>query len=111
MTERGRVLATDDRPEILRVIERTLGSRFDCEFATSAAAAREKLAGAEFDLALCDIQMPGESGLALVEEIVARHPHTAVVLVTGVDDPEVAETALELGAHGTSSSPSGPGSC
>ncbi len=35
--------------------------------------------------------MPGESGLVLVEEIAREHPETAVVLVTGVDDPEVAE--------------------
>jgi putative two-component system response regulator len=109
MAERGRVLATDDRPEILRVIERTLGSRFDCEFAASVPGAREKLKEGDFDLALCDIEMPGESGLTLAEEIVERHPRTAVVLVTGVDDPEVAETALEVGVHGYIVKPFWPG--
>ncbi len=95
-----RILATDDRPEILELIERTLRGRYSCEFAASVAEARNKLAGEQFELALCDIQLPGESGLVLAEEIVEKYPHTAVVLVTGVDDPEVAETAFDLGAHG-----------
>ena len=109
MTERRRLLATDDRPEILRVIERTLGSRFDCELVADVAAAREKLAETEFDLALCDIEMPGESGLTLAREIVEGHPQIAVVIVTGVDDPAVAEAALEFGAHGYLVKPFWPG--
>jgi len=106
---RARILATDDRPEVLRVVDRTLGERYRCEFATSVADAREKLAGARFDLALCDIQLPGESGLELVEEIARAHPETAIVLVTGVDDPEVAERAFELGAHNYLVKPFWPG--
>ena len=107
--ERARILATDDRPEVLRLIERTLGDHYACEFAADVVEAREKLAGGEFELALCDIQMPGESGLTLAREIVADHPFTAVVLVTGVDDPEVAEAAFDLGAHGYLVKPFWPG--
>jgi len=106
---RPSLLATDDRPEILRLIERTLQDRFDCELAGGVEEAREKLRGAEFDLALCDIQMPGESGLTLAEEIVKGHPLTAVVLVTGVDDPEIAERAIDFGAHGYLVKPFWPG--
>jgi PAS domain S-box-containing protein len=98
--KRARILATDDRPEILRLVERTLGETYECEFAGSVADARKILAGNEFDLALCDIQMPNESGLVLVEEIVRDHPDTAIVLVTGVDDHEVARQAFEMGAQG-----------
>ena len=97
---RARILATDDRPEILRLIERSLSERYECAFAGSAAEAREKLAGEDFDLALCDIQMPGDSGLVLAGEIAKEHPETAVVMLTGVDDPEVAEHAFAAGAHG-----------
>jgi putative two-component system response regulator len=85
---------------VLRLIERALHGRYECEFAGSVAEAREKLDGGDFQLALCDIQMPGESGLILAEEIVSEHPETAVVMLTGVDDPEVAERAFRLGAHG-----------
>jgi PAS domain S-box-containing protein len=103
------ILATDDRPEVLRLVDRALGDRYECRFASSVAEAREKLAQAPVDLALCDIQMPGESGLVLAEEIVRDYPLTAVVLVTGVDDPSVAERAFELGARGYLVKPFWPG--
>jgi putative two-component system response regulator len=106
---RERILATDDRPEVLRLVDRSLGEHYDCEFAGSVSEARERLADGHFDLALCDIQMPGESGLVLVEEIAREHPETAIVLVTGVDDPEVAEQAFKLGARGYLVKPFWPG--
>lgn len=107
--DKTRILATDDRPEVLRLIERSLGDRYECEPATSVAEAREKLAGPPCQLALCDIQMPGESGLVLVEEIARDHPGTAIVMVTGVDDPQIAEQAFRLGAHGYLVKPFWPG--
>jgi putative two-component system response regulator len=44
--------------------------------------------------------MPGESGLKLVEHVLSNHPRTAAVMVTGIDEPEFAEVALENGAYG-----------
>ncbi len=107
--ERPRILATDDRPEVLRLVERTLGDRYACDFASDVETAREKLRETAYELALCDIQMPGESGLVLVEDIVRDWPETAVVLVTGVDDPAVADQAFQLGAHGYLVKPFWPG--
>jgi PAS domain S-box-containing protein len=109
-TEGARILVTDDRPEILRMVDRSLGEHFECELAGSVNEARAKLsANGGFELALCDIEMPGESGLVLVEEIVEGHPDTAIVLVTGVDDPEVARRAFAMGAHGYLIKPFWPG--
>lgn len=105
----ARILATDDRPEILRLIDRSLGEHYDCDFAGNVEEARGKLEGREIDLALCDIQMPGESGLTLAEEIIVERPLTAVVLVTGVDDPDVAEKAFAFGVHGYLVKPFWPG--
>lgn len=106
----AQILVTDDRPEVLRLIDRSIGGRFACEFAGSVEEARGKLsANGGFELALCDIEMPGESGLVLVEEIVRDHPDTAIVLVTGVDDSEVAARAFEMGAHGYLVKPFWPG--
>jgi putative two-component system response regulator len=105
-----RILATDDRPEILKLIDRALGERYECEFAGNVEEARRRLSqGGAFDLALCDIEMPGESGLVLVEEIARDHPDTAIVLVTGVDDAAVANRAFEMGAHGYLVKPFWPG--
>jgi response regulator RpfG family c-di-GMP phosphodiesterase len=91
---------TDDRPEMLAAIDIALGDRYECEFAPSVVEAREKLGDEEFKLAICDVDAAGELAMALAEEIIAEHPETAVVLVTGQDDPRVADRAFALGVHG-----------
>jgi PAS domain S-box-containing protein len=96
----ARILVTDDQPEMLRLVERSLGERYRCEFATTAQQAREKFATSTFDLALCDLEMLGESGLDWAEEITEEHPDTAVILITGEDDPEVARKAFAFGGRG-----------
>jgi PAS domain S-box-containing protein len=107
--DRRRVLATDDRPEILKVVERTLSDRFECSFAAGVGEARGRLESDRFDLAICDIEMPGESGLVLVEEIARRWPETAVIVLTGIDDTATSERAFELGAKGYLVKPFWPG--
>ncbi len=104
-----RILATDTLPEVLHLVERTLGTEYECELAASVAAAREKLTGPPFQLAFCDVQMPGEAGLILVDEIARDHPETAIVMVAGVDKPEVAEDAFRLCAQGYLVKPFWPG--
>ena len=78
--QKERILATDDRPEMLRLVGRALSPHYACEFATTVAEARSKLAEDTFQLALCDIEMPDDSGLILAEEITSNHPETCVVL-------------------------------
>jgi putative two-component system response regulator len=110
MAPSASILATDDRPEVLRLIDRSLSDRYSCELASSVEEARGKLAANDsLQLALCDIELPGESGLVLVEEIARDYPDMAIVLVTGVDDSEVAGRAFELGAHGYLVKPFWPG--
>jgi PAS domain S-box-containing protein len=108
-SDSARILAIDDSPEILRVVERTLRERFECALASDVPEARERLAAEGFDLILCDIQMPGESGLELVEELAADRTDAAIVLITGMDDPTVVSRALELGVHGYLVKPFWPG--
>jgi PAS domain S-box-containing protein len=105
----ARILVTDDRPAMLRTINRALGETYTCEFASNVEEAREKLDVATFELALCDVHAAGEMGLALTEEIVEGHPGTAVVLVTGEEDPEVARQAFALGVYGYLVEPLQPG--
>jgi putative two-component system response regulator len=105
----ARILVTDDRPEMLHTINRSLGETYACEFARNVEEAREKLAAGTFDLALCDVHAAGELGLALTEEIIEEHPGTAVVLVTREEDPEIARQAFALGVHGYLVEPLQPG--
>jgi PAS domain S-box-containing protein len=85
---------------MLRLVDRALGGQYRCEFAGNVIQAHKKLSSTSFQLALCDLQMLGGSGLALAEEITEEHPETAVVLVTDRDDPEVARRAFGFGGHG-----------
>ena len=96
----ARILVTDDRPEMLLLADRALGDHYRCEFAATVAQAHGKLGSTGFQLALCDLQMLGGSGLALAEEITEEHPEVAVILVTEKDDPEVARRAFGLGGRG-----------
>ncbi|HMJ00166.1 MAG TPA: HD domain-containing phosphohydrolase [Gaiellaceae bacterium] len=100
-TAKPRILIVDDDPTVRSMLSRMLGRQgYDCEPAASAADARQMLASAPFDLALCDLNMPGESGLELIEHVAAEHPDTATIMVTGADDSEIAGKALELGTYG-----------
>ena len=62
--------------------------------------ARAELAAGSFELILCDVRLPGESGLELVHDVVGGRTDVAVLMVSGADDPQLAETALALGAYG-----------
>lgn len=105
----ARILVTDDRPEMLYAINRALGETYTCEFASNVEKARERLAAGTFELALCDVHAAGELGLALTGEIIEDHPDTAVVLITGEEDPEVAKQAFALGVHDYLVEPLQPG--
>lgn len=95
------ILIIDDEDLIRRMLGRMLRRKgFDTTLAASASKARELLAERAFDLVLSDVNMPGESGLDLVRYVMETYPDTAAVMVTGVDDPQVAATALKIGAYG-----------
>lgn len=95
------ILIVDDEPEVLGLFREVLEVRgHSVEEASDVDEARERLAGAGFDLLLCDINLPGEPGLALVRQVANELPDTAVVIVTAVDQPALAEEALGLGACG-----------
>ena len=95
------ILIIDDEDLIRRMLGRMLRRKgFDTTLAASASEAREFLAERAFDLVLSDVNMPGESGLDLVRYVMETYPDTAAVMVTGVDDPQVAATALKIGAYG-----------
>jgi putative two-component system response regulator len=97
-----RVLVVDDERSVVYVLRRLLLRHgFVCDSAASAEEARAKLAKSPgFHVLLCDVTMPGQSGLDLVHDMPTLSADTAVVMVTGVDDPQIAEVALESGAYG-----------
>jgi putative two-component system response regulator len=95
------ILIVDDEPEVMGLFREVLEVRgHSVEEAFDVVEARKRLADAGFDLVLCDINLPGETGLTLVRQVAGELPDTAVVIVTAVDQTALAEEALGLGACG-----------
>jgi putative two-component system response regulator len=94
------ILCVDDDPHVRSCIKRLLNvAGYTCDCARDAHEARRLLALHDYAVVLCDIGLPGESGLVLLSELAPR-PAIATVMVTGIDDPYTADRALALGAHG-----------
>ena len=73
---------------------------FECDTASNADEALDKLAAGDYAMVLTDMNMPGVSGLDLIDTIQRRHPDTATVMLTGVDETRLADRALSSGAYG-----------
>jgi DNA-binding NarL/FixJ family response regulator len=50
------------------------------------------------DVVLLDVRIPDMDGLAVLERLRRQHPDVTVVMISGTDDPAVAERSLALGA-------------
>ena len=97
---KGRILIVDDEAAVRRTVARALRqSGYESEEAADVAEARAML-DSGFDLVICDLHMPGENGLVLVEHVESDYPNTGVLMATGEDSPEVAHAASVHGASG-----------
>jgi serine phosphatase RsbU (regulator of sigma subunit) len=95
-----RLLIVDDEEALAKVMARTLRSRgYESDIALTAAQARQLLEDNLYALALLDVRLPDESGYGLLQELRTTRPDTAVVMISGVDDPELGKAALEHGAY------------
>jgi len=92
-------LVVDDEPRLRRVLCRLMEhDGFACLEAGSGAEALARLGDGAVPLVLTDLRMPHMDGIELLQEIGARWPDTAVVMITGVADVDMAVRALGLGA-------------
>jgi PAS domain S-box-containing protein len=94
-------LIVDDEAAVRHLLTSTfLANGYTCTAVGDAAEARRKLEDQVFDLVCLDIEMPGESGLSLLEYIKEKYPDVAVVMASVIQERETALRALELGAYG-----------
>jgi putative two-component system response regulator len=99
--EMTKILVIDDEEPIRNILGQMLEmGGYDYALAQDALTARKILKDENFELILCDINMPGESGLEFIQYALAAYPHTAAVMVTALDDPSVAGSAMEIGVYG-----------
>jgi len=85
-TGRARLLVVDDEPNVTRSLQRSLTPEHEVVIAHGARAALELLGrGNRYDLILCDVMMPGMTGMDLYQELNRMAPDQAkrVVFMTG----------------------------
>lgn len=98
-----RILAVDDDPVILDLLEGSLGSQdhYDLRCCDSGEAALELVgSGVHFDCFLLDIMMPGLTGIDLCRELrgMEEHAITPIVVITASKDAELMTEAFHAGA-------------
>jgi response regulator RpfG family c-di-GMP phosphodiesterase len=92
------VLVVDDDPNILAGLRRHLEPRFNIACAQSGGEALQLVAnGAPVAVALCDMRMPGMSGLELLKELRKLAPDTVRMMLTGNGDQRTAAEAINQG--------------
>jgi len=97
-----RVLIVDDEDLIVQgvrsCVDWGLLEVADIHEAFDAREAKQILLQEQVDLMICDIEMPGENGLQLLEWCRKQSPHTQVILLTCHAEFTYAQKAVELGS-------------
>ena len=100
------LLVVDDEPELRGLLAEYFGRHgFTVRAAEDAARAREMIAAARPDLAVLDINMPGENGLSLARWLREAHPQVSIVMLTTAGEAVDRIVGLELGADDYVSKP------
>jgi putative nucleotidyltransferase with HDIG domain len=98
--ESTRLLGVDDEEPIRTAISRFLRScGYEVASAGSGNDALELLGHEKFMLMLCDIRMPGMTGLTLLDHATTNDSDLAVVMLSAVNDATTATDALAKGAY------------
>jgi two-component system, NtrC family, response regulator AtoC len=94
-----RVAVIDDEPVVCREIRRFLEKdRYVVETFLEGEPALQRMSQAPFDLVLCDLRLPGKSGLDVLRQIKADYPLTEVILITAYRSMDAAVEAIQAGA-------------
>jgi DNA-binding NtrC family response regulator len=97
--EPPRVAVIDDEPVTCREIKRWLEKDHTIvETFLEGKPAVRRMGQAPFDLVLCDLRLPDQSGLEVLAQIKARDPQTEVIIITAYSSVETAVEAIKAGA-------------
>jgi putative two-component system response regulator len=94
-----RILIVDDEETIRLALRKFLRSRgYEVDIAGSGDQALEALEGSSFSLMLCDVRMPGMTGVQVVPQARAKDQDLAIIMLTAVNDAATATEVLSSGA-------------
>jgi DNA-binding NtrC family response regulator len=96
----ARVLIVDDDPDVRKSLTRVVTALgHETRAAASAEEADHWISAERFDAMLLDIELPRMKGLEFLSWALDRDPELAVIMLTGLDDPELAIECMEKGAR------------
>lgn len=108
MAEAAHLLVVDDHQEIRQTLSRYLRNQgFRVSSADGGEQMRQVLRDASIDLIILDVMMPGEDGLSLCREMVAKQT-APVILLTAQAEQSDQIIGLELGADDYITKPFNP---
>lgn len=97
------ILVVEDNQEDILLIKEYLAEEqrccFECFEAQSLKTALELLPHYDFDAVLLDLNLPDSAGLDTVRKITTQLPDTAVIVLTGLQDDELALQSVRYGAQ------------
>jgi DNA-binding NarL/FixJ family response regulator len=106
-----RVLIADDHPIVRQGLREILTARLGSVAVSEASDAGEainSLMREDWDLVLLDINLPGRSGLEVLEEAKRLRPKTPVLVLTSYPEEQFAIRSFKLGASGYLTKQSAP---
>lgn len=96
------ILLVEDNPAYIRLVRELLRDagleRFDLEWVDLLEKGIDRLEAGGVDLILLDLLLPDNMGTNTLEVVLENAPKTPVIVLTGIDDDELAREALDLGA-------------
>jgi signal transduction histidine kinase/DNA-binding NarL/FixJ family response regulator len=99
----NRILLVEDNPADARLLREALKEvanyQFELEHVERLSQALERLRSKDFDVVLLDLSLPDGQGLDNLTPVRDAAPGISILVLTGLDDEEIAVRALRVGAQ------------
>jgi signal transduction histidine kinase len=101
--EKINILLVDDDPQDRRLVEMILAKsyalgQYQVQTAGTMSETIQYLSNNDYDVVLLDLNLPDCRGMETVQKVQDLHSHTAVIVLTGLDDEEIGIAAIKQGA-------------
>lgn len=98
-----KILVVEDDPDDVYLIKEYLNSvthkQYLFKHSASVSAALKELDKSDVDVILLDLGLPDSNGLSTLEKFISLNSAIPIVVLTGVEDDELGEEAIHLGAE------------
>jgi two-component system response regulator AtoC len=95
-----KIAVVDDEPIVCRETKRALiKAHYAVETFCDGETALQRFEQTDFDLILCDLRLPGLSGIDLLKSVRRRRPDCEVIIITAYSSVDTAIEAIQAGAY------------